>query len=130
MAIDVDTSEAPALLRIRCHGPVPSPDEQASLRQDLIANGMLTEGSVSLLDFRDLEIPDALTVAKSIAAAISAGIPRRRAFLINPGKHLWALQQFQAAMPGMSVAAFIDEREALEWLLNPGGAAGFSRAPK
>jgi hypothetical protein len=32
-----------------------------------------------------------------------------------------------AAMPAMSFAAFIDEREALQWLLNPEGAAGFTR---
>jgi hypothetical protein len=128
VAIEVDTAEAPALLRFRCVGAFPSADEQVALRAQLIDKGLLTESSVSLLDFRSVDpMPDALTFAQSIAAAARAGMPRRRACLINPGKHLAALQQFQAAVPWMSTAAFIDEREALEWLLNPEGAAGFTR---
>lgn len=123
MPIEVDTTEAPALLRFRCFGALPSAEEQEKLRADLIDQGLLTEGSVSLLDVREAETPDAVTVAKSIAAAVRAGIPKRRACLINPGKHLHVLQQFQKAVPWMSTAAFIDEREALEWLLNPEGAA-------
>lgn len=127
MPIEIDTRGAPALLRIRCIGVFPSPEEQAALRVDLIARGLLTTATVSLIDFRDIEAPDAITFGKSIAAAVSAGIPRRRACIINPGKHLKVLQYFQAAVPWMSTAAFIDEREALEWLLNPEGAVGFVR---
>ena len=123
----MDTAQAPALLRIRCVGAVPTPAEQTALRDRLIAQGLLTKDSVSLLDVRDADPPDAITVVQSIAAILRAGIPRRRACLINPGKHLQYLQQFQAAVPWMSTAAFIDEREALEWLLNPEGAAGFKR---
>lgn len=123
MPIEVDTTEAPALLRFRCFGVAPSPEEQEQLRADLMDQGLLTNGSVSLLDVRDLDTPDALTIARSIAAALRAGMPRRRACLINPGKHLRILQQFQKAAPWMTTAAFIDEREAIEWLLNPEGAA-------
>jgi hypothetical protein len=125
--IEVDTAEAPALLRIRCVGVIPTPDEQAALREQLMAQGLLTEDSVSLLDVRELDTPDPITVFESIAALLRAGMPKRRAWLINPGRHLRAIQQFQAAVPWMSTAAFIDEREALEWLLNPEGAAGFKR---
>ena len=127
MALDVDTSEAPALLKVRIVGAFPTAEEQAAVRADLIARGLLTENTVSLADVREADTPDAITIGKSIAALLRAGMPRRRACLINPGKHLQVLQYFQAAVPWMSTAAFIDEREALEWLLNPEGAAGFSR---
>lgn len=128
MPVEVNTEEAPALLRIRCVGPLPSAAEQRQLREELIANGLLTENSVSLLDFRDTEVPkDAALFAQAIAEAVRTGMPKRRACLINPGLHLRFLQQFQAAVPWMSTAAFIDEREAIDWLLNPEGAAGFRR---
>lgn len=127
MPLEVDIREAPALLRIRCVGLLPSAEEQAALREDLKARGLLTEATVSLLDVRDAETPDAITIGKSIAAIVRSGMPKRRACLINPGKHLHILQYFQAAVPHMSTAAFIDEREAIEWLLNPEGAAGFDR---
>jgi hypothetical protein len=126
--IEVNTEEAPALLRFRCVGPLPSAAEQARLRNQLIADGLLTADSVSLLDVRDVEGPlDPVNIAASIAEIVRAGMPRRRACLINPGIHLALLQQFQAAVPWMATAAFIDEREALEWLLNPEGSAGFRR---
>jgi hypothetical protein len=121
--IEVDTSQAPALLRFRCVGASPTAEEQEALRADLMDKGLLTKGSVSLLDVREMDTPDSMTIAKSITAAVRAGIPKRRACLINPGKHLRILQQFQKAVPWMSIAAFLDEREALEWLLNPEGAA-------
>ena len=106
-------------------GPVPSAEEQAALRDDLISRGMLTENSASLLDVRELEAPDAITLGKSIAAVVKAGMPKRRAWLINPGKHLACVQYFQKAVPWMSTAAFISEGAAIEWLLNPEGQAGF-----
>lgn len=127
MPLEVDTTEAPALVRFRCYGTFPSAEEQDAVRQDLIAKGLITEASASLLDVRDAEMPDALTVVKSIAAVVRTGLPRRRACLINPGRHLPLLQQFQEAIPWMSTAAFIDEHQAIEWLLNPEGAAGFKR---
>jgi hypothetical protein len=126
--IEVNTDEAPALIRFRCYGPFPSAEEQGKLRDDLITRGLLTADSLSLLDVRELEgLPDPTTFVRSIAEIVRAGVPRRRACLINPGRHLPFLQQFQAAVPWMSTAAFIDEREALEWLLNPEGSAGFRR---
>ena len=66
-------------------------------------------------------------MSQSIAAARRAGMPRKRACLINPGKHLELLRQFPAAVPGMVTAAFIEGREALEWLLNLDGWSGFLR---
>lgn len=127
MPIEVDTAGAPALLRFKCVGSFPSAEEQTALREELIAKGLLTENSVSLLDVRDAEPPDAITLGKSIAAVVRQGMPKRRACLINPGIHLATVQYFQKAVPGMSTAAFINEDEALEWLLNPGGSAGFRR---
>jgi len=126
--LEVNTDEAPALIRIRCVGPLPSAAEQAQLREQLIGHGLLTPNSVSLLDFRDTDVPsDPLVFIQSIAEAVRSGMPKRRACLINPGRHLPFVQQFQAAVPWMSTAAFIDEREALAWLLNPEGSAGFHR---
>lgn len=128
MPIEVNTEEAPALLRIRCAGPIPPAEEQRRVRDDLIARGLLTENSVSLLDLRDVEVTkDVSALLQTIGEVVRAGIPRRRACLINPGLHLTFLQQFQSAVPWMSTAAFIDEREALEWLLNPEGSAGSHR---
>lgn len=127
MPCEVDTAEAPALLRFRCFGACPTAAEQSAVRSDLRAKGLLTSATVSLLDVRELEPPDPVTVVESIAAAIRDGMPLRRACLINPGLHLRLLQQFQAMAPGMATAAFIDEREALEWLLNPEGWSGFTR---
>ncbi len=128
MAIEVNTDEAPALIRIRCAGPIPPPEEQARLRDDLVSRGLLTKDSVSLLDLRDVEVPlDPSLFLGTIAEALRTGMPKRRACLINPGLHLTLLQQFQAAVPWMSTAAFLDEREAIAWLLNPEGAAGFPR---
>jgi hypothetical protein len=127
VAIEVDTSEAPALLKIKCVGAFPTPEEQEQIRTQLIASGLLTESSVSLLDVREADRPDAIMIGKSIAAAVRAGLPTRRAWVINPGRHLAALQYFQKAVPWMPTAAFINEREAIEWLLNPEGSAGFRR---
>ena len=122
MPVEIDTTEAPALLRFRCFGALPTAEEQEKLRADLMEQGLLTDSSVSLLDVREVDTPDALTIAQSIAAALRAGMPRRRACLINPASTS-ILQQFQQAAPWMTTAAFIDEREAIEWLLNPEGAA-------
>ena len=127
MPIDVDTTEAPALIRLRYYGQMPTPDEQRALRRDLVSQGLLGEGSACLLDVREVEIPDAMTIATSIADLVRADLPVRRAYIINPGKHLPLLQQFKKAAPWLTSAAFLDEREALEWLLNPEGAAGFKR---
>jgi hypothetical protein len=54
MPVDIDTPEAPAQVRVRCHGTGPSPDEQASLRRELIAKGLLTDGSVNCSTFASL----------------------------------------------------------------------------
>lgn len=127
MPIDVDTTEAPALIRLRCYGKAPTPEEQRALRTDLTEQGLLTDGSACLYDVRDIETPDAVTIAQSIAGLMRAGLSIRRAYVINPGKHLKLLQQLQQAAPWLSTAAFLDEREAIAWLLNPEGAAGFKR---
>ncbi|HYE85060.1 MAG TPA: hypothetical protein VEA16_01805, partial [Vicinamibacterales bacterium] len=88
MPVDIDTTEAPALLRITFTGALPTPEEQQAMRERLIADGLLTADSACLIDVRAAEVPDAITIGKSIAAAVRAGIPRRRACVINPGKHL------------------------------------------
>ena len=119
MPIEVDTSEAPALLRYRFTGPYPSVDEQSLLRERLIADGHLTADTVAIMDAREVEnIPDDDMLARTVAAALQrGGWPRRRAYLIDPARHAHMIEQFkQLAMTSVTTAAFIDEPEALAWL--------------
>jgi hypothetical protein len=119
MPIEVDTSEAPAFLRYRYTGPYPSIEEQALVRDRLIADGHLTRDTVALMDARQLEeVPDDDVLLRTVAAALQrGGWPRRRAYLIDPARHAQMIEQFkQLAMTTVTTAAFTDEREALAWL--------------
>ena len=123
MPIEVDTSEAPALLRYRYTGPFASLDEQAATRERLMADGHLTSLTVALMDVRALEtVPDDDLLARTVAAALEkGGWPRRRAYLIDSAKHGHMIEQFQQfAMTTVRTAAFTDEREALAWLRRDG----------
>ena len=129
MPIEVDTAEAPALLRLRLADPVPSVDEIAAIRDGLITAGSLNENTVSLIDVREVTRPvtDAgfLRLARVMLGERS---PRRRAVLMNPGLHLRLMQLFQSiAPPSAAIAGFLDERVALEWLLNPEGPDAFKK---
>lgn len=130
MPIDVDSREAPALLRLRCYDPYPTAEEITAVRGRLIDAGLLNEDSVSLIDLRDLSaIDDEAIFQQLVQALVSHGeYPRRRAILINPGVHLKRLQQFQQMAPkSMTAAGFLDEQQAIEWLLNPEGTTGFRK---
>jgi hypothetical protein len=119
MPIEVDTSEAPALLRYRFIGPWPSIEEQSSVREKLIADGHLTAATLALMDARGLTgIADEDAIARTVAAALQrGGWPRRRAYLIDPAKHQHMIEQFQQlAMTTVTTAGFSDEQEALQWL--------------
>ena len=119
MPIEVDTSEAPALLRYRYTGPFHSIEDQSLVRERLIADGHLTGDTVALMDARDVEtIPDDDMLARTVAAALQrGGWPRRRAYLIDPARHAHMIEQFkQLAMTTVTTAAFADEHEALAWL--------------
>jgi hypothetical protein len=125
MPIEVETSEAPAFLRYRYSGPFPSVDAQALVRERLIAAGHLTAATIALMDVRDLDaVADDDTLARTVAAALQrGGWPRRRAYLIDPGKHRDMIEQFkQLAMTTVTTAAFTDEGEALAWLRSGTGA--------
>ena len=125
MPIEVDTSQAPALLRYRYSGPFPSVDEQALVRERLIGAGHLTPATIALMDVRDLEaVADDDTLARTVAVALQRrGWPRRRAYLIDPMKHRHMIEQFkQLAMTTVTTAAFTDESEALAWLRSGSGA--------
>jgi hypothetical protein len=119
MPIEVDTSEAPALLRYRYFGPFPSLEEQALVRERLIGDGHLTANTIALMDVRELDtVADEDTLARTVAAALQrGGWPRRRAYLIDPDKHGHMIEQFkQLAMTTVTTQAFVDEREAMQWL--------------
>ena len=118
--IEVDTSAAPGLLRYRFYGAFPSIEEQAQLRERLIAFGALTPETRAIMDTRELaDIPDDDFLAKMVAAALErGGWPTRRAYLINPAVHQHMIEQFQdLAMTTVTTAAFVDEDEAMDWLM-------------
>ena len=120
MPIEVDTTHAPRLLRYRFSGAYPSVEEQSKLRDSLIKLGYLTSETRAIMDAREItEIPDDDILAKTVAAALQrGGWPRRRAYLINPDVHLHMIRQFQdLAMTTVTTAAFVDEAEAMEWLM-------------
>jgi hypothetical protein len=119
MPIEVDTSEAPALLRYRYFGSFPPLEEQALVRERLIADGHLTADTIALMDAREVDdIPDDDVLARTVAAALQrGGWPRRRAYVIDPARHSHMIEQFkQLAMTTVTTAAFTEEAQALEWL--------------
>ena len=119
MSIDIDTSQAPRFLHYQFSGAFPSVDEQSALREKLMARGMLTRDTVALMDVRRLaDVPDDDVLAKTVAAALErGGWPIRRAYLVDPARHLRMVEQFQdLAMRTVTTAAFVDEDEALNWL--------------
>lgn len=121
MPIYVDTSEAPRLIRYRYVGEFPSVEDQSRLREQLIALGHLTKDTRAIMDARELAtVPDDDMLAKTVAAALQrGGWPTRRAYLIDPARHAHMISQFQdLAMRTVTTAAFVDETEALNWLLD------------
>ena len=117
--IDIDTSQAPRFLHYLYSGGFPSVEEQSTLREKLMARGLLTRDTVALMDVRALaDVPDDDVLARTVAAALErGGWPIRRAYLIDPARHLRMVQQFQdLAMRTVTTAAFVDEEEALKWL--------------
>lgn len=120
MPIEVDTSRAPAFIRYRFHGEYPSIEEQTAVRESLITFGLLTEQTAALMDVREVtQVPNDDVLAKTVAAALErGGLPRRRAYLIDPVSHRHMIEQFQdLAMTTVTTAAFADEGEAMKWLL-------------
>jgi hypothetical protein len=118
--IEVDTIRAPGFIRYRFFGEFPSLEEQQVLRDSLITFGLLTADTVALMDARELtEVPDDDILAKTVAAALErGGWPLRRAYLIDPAMHLHMIRQFQdLAMTTVTTAAFVDESEAMAWLM-------------
>ena len=119
MPIEVDTGRAPEFLRYRFIGTFPTVEEQVRMREKLMSLGLLTAETVALMDTRELaNVPDDDMLAKTVASALQrGGFPRRRAYLIDPKRHLHMIEQFQdLAMRTVTTAAFSDEREAMDWL--------------
>ena len=120
MPIEVDTARAPAFVRYRFHGEYPSVEEQSALRESLITFGLLTADTVALMDVREVtQMPSDDILARTVAAALQrGGLPRRRAYLIDPVAHRHMIEQFQdLAMTTVTTAAFADEDEAMAWLM-------------
>jgi hypothetical protein len=119
MPIQVERHFAPGLLMYRYVGAPPSPEEQADLRRELIARGQLTAETRAVMDLRALDgLPSDEEMARTIKLAMeNHAWPRRRAYVVLPWMHLRLLQAIEAqAGAAITMAAFMDERAAVEWV--------------
>jgi hypothetical protein len=87
------------------------------LRDRLIEFGWLTAETRAIMDVRTLdEIPNDEVLAKIVAARPQrGGWPVRRAYLIDPARHQPMIEHFR--MTSATIAAFVDEDEAMRWLM-------------
>ena len=119
MPIAVDTSEAPRFVRWTITGPWPAITEFASLREQLIADGHLTELTRGLLDIRDVEtIPSYADVTPMIESARRAGgLPWCRAYVVSSAEQFGIVRQMKALAPaGCRIEIFFNDVDALAWL--------------
>ena len=115
MPIIVDTSQAPGLLRYRYYGVFPSFDEQSLLQDRLMTFGSLTAETRGIMDLRAFDAtPGEDVLPKMVVAARQRGWPACCAYVIHPEM----IEAFQAlAITGVTAAAFVDEDEAMQWLM-------------
>jgi hypothetical protein len=122
MAVRVDTSEAPALVRYTFDG-VWSVQELLAWRHQLIEAGQLTLTSAVLFDLRPTSLsPAIIDLRRELPAA---GVwPVCRAFVVQTETQYEFARQLQAMLGAQSVVSeiFRDETKALEWL---GAIAGW-----
>jgi hypothetical protein len=119
MPIDLDTSEAPAFVRITLRGEWPSLDDQREARLMMIANGHLTPDTRALIDFRQLASTAGYSdVAHIIAAAVKdGGLPLHRAYVVGSAVQFGLVRQMKAlAPPTVDLEIFTSEEEAHVWL--------------
>ena len=119
MPIAVDTSEAPRFVRWTITGPWPGISEVGLVREQLIADGHLTELTRALLDIRDVEtIPSYAEVTPMIESARRAGsLPWCRAYVVSSAEQFGIVRQMKAlAPPGYRIEIFFNDADALAWL--------------
>src|SRR5262245_63374788 len=95
MPIEVDTTDAPAFVRITLRGQWPSIEEQRDAREKAIAAGHLTPETRALIDFRELTSTANYTdVEKIVAAAMQAGgLPHFRACVVGSAVEFGLVRQ-------------------------------------
>ena len=119
MPIDIDTTEAPAFIRITLRGEWPTLEEQRDARLHLLAKGQLTAETRALIDFRALATTANYSdVGKIIAAAMKdGGMPFFRAYVVGSAVQFGLVRQMKAlAPPQVELEIFTDEQEAQVWL--------------
>ena len=119
MPIDIDTSEAPAFIRITLRGAWPTLEEQRDARLHLLASGKLTQDTRALIDFRALATTAAYSdVEQIIAAAMKdGGLPYIRAYVVGSAVQFGLVRQMKSlAPPQVEIEIFTDEQEAHVWL--------------
>ncbi len=117
MAIIIDRSQAPALLRYTLTGSFPTLQEQSTVREGEIAAGSLTAETRGLIDVREVtSLPHVDQIMTR--SGQPATWPLRRAYLVKPGEQFGVARQMQILAPArMQIAVYTDEQEALAWLL-------------
>jgi hypothetical protein len=119
MPIEIDTAEAPAFIRITLRGAWPTLEEQRDARLRLLADGLLTNDTRALIDFRDLTTTAGYSdVEKIIGAAMKdGGLPFFRAYVVGSAVQFGLVRQMKAnAPPQVELEVFTDEQEAQVWL--------------
>lgn len=119
MPIDIDTSEAPAFIRITLHGEWPTIDEQREARLRLMNTGQLTEKTRALIDFRDLTSTAQYSDVERIiqSAMKDGGWPLFRAYVVGSAVQFGLVRQMKSlAPPNVELEIFTNEEEAQVWL--------------
>ena len=123
-AIDVNVSYAPELL-IYTLSDWPTPESQSEVLLRLIETGKLSPHTCALIDCRAVSpISRSAAGARRIAPILQSALaPSRRAYVLNDISANPILSKLEAVAPMTWVRAFVDEREALAWLMNQGTTA-------
>jgi hypothetical protein len=119
MAIQVDATGAPRILRLTIGESWPGLEEQRSWRQSMIESGQITAETRALIDVRSLTQLPKYEELQGILNGImrDGGWPLQRAFLTSTVAQFGVARQLQLmAPPTISVEVFNDLNEAEAWL--------------
>lgn len=119
MALTVDASDAPRILRLTIEDEWPRPDEQSTWRKTMIAGGKITAETRTLIDIRGMtQLPKYEELQDIIAGIVrDGGWPLHRAFLTATSAQFGVARQLQLMAPqSLSVEVFDDVNEAEAWL--------------
>ena len=116
MPLTVVTTYAPALLIFRLTN-WPSLEDEITVYGKLLADNLLRDDTVALIDFRSVDIPAHGTPHPVSEMLRSSGGPRRRAYVVSTQAQAKFIEGLKStAPPNLQVKAFYDERVAAAWL--------------